>query len=105
MKGRNPNKAEKEHMSKVQQLGCIVCFNLGYPGTPAEIHHVYGKTKQAKRNFKRTHFYVLPLCPSHHRYGSYKEPISRHPYKARFEKAYGTEQELLEQVENLLANQ
>jgi hypothetical protein len=99
MKGRNPNKAEKEHMSKVQHLGCIVCMNQGFYGSPAEIHHVYGKTK------KDTHLKILPLCPSHHRYGGYEEPISRHPYKARFEKAYGTEQELLEQVENLLANQ
>ena len=98
MKGRNPNKAEKEHMSKVQQLGCIVCRNLGFLGTPAEIHHVFGKTK------KHTHMMVLPLCPSHHRYGGYEEPISRHPYKARFEAAYGTEENLLKQVKNLLEN-
>ena len=34
--------------------------------------------------------------------GSDKEPISRHPYKKRFVEAYGTEQELLKQVEELL---
>ena len=93
MKGRNPSKEEKEYMDKVQQLGCIVCANRGYPNVPAEIHHTRGKT------VKDAHLYVIPLCPSHHRYGGHTEPISRHPYKKRFEDAYGTEAELLEQVQ------
>ena len=89
MKGRNPSKEEKEYMDKVQQLGCIVCANRGLPDVPAEIHHTRGKT------VKDAHLYVIPLCPSHHRYGGHTEPISRHPYKKRFEDAYGTEAELL----------
>ena len=97
MKGRNPSKEEKEYMDKVQQLGCIVCANRGYPNVPAEIHHTRGKT------VKDAHLYVIPLCPSHHRYGGHTEPISRHPYKKRFEDAYGTEAELLEQVQENLA--
>ena len=97
MKGRNPSKEEKEYMDKVQQLGCIVCANLGFPDVPAEIHHTRGKT------VKDAHLYVIPLCPSHHRYGGHTEPISRHPYKKRFEDAYGTEAELLEQVQENLA--
>lgn len=80
-------------MDKVQQLGCIVCANRGLPNVPAEIHHTRGKT------VKDAHLYVIPLCPSHHRYGGHTEPISRHPYKKRFEDAYGTEAELLEQVQ------
>ena len=84
-------------MDKVQQLGCIVCANLGFPDVPAEIHHTRGKT------VKDAHLYVIPLCPSHHRYGGHTEPISRHPYKKRFEDAYGTEAELLEQVQENLA--
>jgi hypothetical protein len=97
MKGRNPSKEEKEYMDKVQQLGCIVCANRGFPDVPAEIHHTKGKT------VKDAHLYVLPLCPSHHRFGGHIEPISRHPYKKRFEDAYGTEAELLEQVQENLA--
>jgi hypothetical protein len=97
MKGRNPSKEEKEYMDKVQQLGCIVCANRGFPDVPAEIHHTKGKT------VIDAHLYVLPLCPSHHRYGGHIEPISRHPYKKRFEDAYGTEAELLEQVQENLA--
>ena len=96
IKGRKPTKKEAEHMDKVSQLGCIVCRNTNGSITPAEIHHIEGKTKA------NSHFKVLPLCFEHHRIGNRFRPISRHPYKARFVKAYGTEQELLEQVNKLL---
>ena len=99
MKGRNPSKEEKEYMDKVQQLGCIVCANRGLPNVPAEIHHTRGKT------VKDAHLYVIPLCPAHHRYGGHTEPISRHPYKKRFEDAYGTEAELLKQVREIISSE
>ena len=104
MKGRKPTKAEQYHMDKVRSLGCIVCRKEGI-SINAEIHHVYGKTRQAKGDFRGAHFYVLPLCFNHHRAGRHEPPISRHPYKARFIKAYGSEQELLQEVEKLLENQ
>ena len=96
MKGRTPTKAEKEHMDRVRDLGCIICRQQGKGRRPCEIHHVYGKTK------KDAHFKVLPLCFEHHRMGSDKEPISRHPYKARFVATYGTEESLLNFVDELL---
>ena len=96
MKGRKPNAEEQNHMDRVSQLGCIVCRLQGFYGVPAEIHHIEGNTKI------NTHFKILPLCFEHHRMGSDKEPISRHPYKARFEKAYGSEYKLLEIVNSLL---
>ncbi len=96
MKGRNATSKEKIHMDKVRQLGCIVCRLQGMYGVPAEIHHIEGKTKL------NAHFIILPLCFEHHRMGSDKEPISRHPYKTRFVEAYGTEYELLEKVQSLL---
>ena len=95
MKGKPPTKEEQEHMDLVRGIGCIVCYNNGYPYVPAEIHHIVGKEK-------RNHMRVLPLCDIHHRNGSHKRPISRHPNKKRFDEAYGTEEELLEQVKNLL---
>lgn len=95
LKGRQPNKAESKHMSEVAELGCIVCRKNGFI-TPAEIHHTQGKTKP------NSHFMVLPLCFEHHRRGGDREPISRHPYKKRFEDAYGNEEELLAEVELLL---
>ena len=79
-------------MDAVRGLGCIVCAPYGF--RPAAIHHVDGKTKPD------AHFKVLPLCWDHHQGGNDDGAfISRHPYKARFEAAYGTETELLIQVE------
>jgi len=96
MKGRTPNAKELSHMNRVREIGCIVCRNKGHYFVPCEIHHTEGKTKED------AHFKVLGLCFEHHRRGGGEEPISRHPYKKRFEKAYGTEAELLIQVEELL---
>jgi hypothetical protein len=96
LKGRSPTVSERLHMSKVADLGCIVCRNNGLGFVPAEIHHIEGKTK------KDCHFKVLPLCFAHHRRGNSDHPISRHPWKKRFEKAYGTESELLAMVEKYL---
>tara|TARA_X000001382_G_scaffold130902_1_gene127718 strand:+ start:1253 stop:1552 length:300 start_codon:yes stop_codon:yes gene_type:complete len=97
VKGRTPNKKEKQHMDAVSQLGCIVCRNMGMGYVPCEIHHINGKTK------KDAHLQILPLCFEHHRRGE-NNPIyvSRHPYKAEFVKRYGKELELLEQVNKLL---
>jgi len=96
IKGRSPTADESRHMDNVSQLGCIVCYKKGFRFVPAEIHHTEGKTKE------ESHFKVLPLCYEHHRGGRGEEPISRHPWKRRFEKEYGTEEELLELVEELL---
>ena len=102
MKGRTPTAEEKRHLDKVSNLGCIVCRLQGFPGVPAEIHHVHGKTRREREEFRGSHFYVLPLCYSHHREGNDREPISRHPYKKRFVQTYGTEEYLLEVVESLI---
>jgi hypothetical protein len=97
LKGRTPTVAEKEHMARVADVGCVVCRMKGLGRVPAEIHHIDGKTK------KGSHFKVLPLCFDHHRRGSDKEPISRHPYKKRFVEAYGTEEELLKRVQTYMS--
>ena len=46
MKGRTPTRAEKEHMDRVRDLGCIICRQQGKGRRPCEIQHVYGKTKK-----------------------------------------------------------
>jgi hypothetical protein len=90
-----PTKAEQSHMDAVRALGCIVCMKDGY--RDAAIHHTDGKTKPG------AHLKVLPLCYEHHQGGADKgQFISRHPYKARFESAYGTEAELLARVADIL---
>lgn len=79
------------------QLGCVVCHLQGFPGTPAEVHHLL-------RGGRRIgHLHTIPLCsPGHHRNGDGVKKISRHPFKARFEQAYGTEEELLAKTRELV---
>ena len=97
MKGRSPTKEEKDHMQKVAALGCIICELYLDTSTPAMLHHVEGRTK------KGCHIKVLPLCFEHHQGGNRCDKyVSRHPYKAEFERRYGTEAELLEIVNEKL---
>lgn len=87
-------KAETEWMDAIVQVGCIVCYVLGYPGTPAVVHHLLTAGKR-----RRGHLYTIPLCdPGHHQNGDGMNKISRHPWKKRFEAMYGTEDELLAKV-------
>jgi len=84
-------------MSDIVELGCIVCRNEGFGITPPEVHHIDGSKKEG------CHFKTLPLCFFHHRSGGNIEThTSRHPYKKEFEKRYGTENELLNQVKELI---
>ena len=87
---------EKRHMARVAALGCIVCRNLGEPGTPAECHHINNGTL-GKRSGNRL---VLPLCPFHHRQGPPGSAV--HASRSMFEANHGTELELLDQTLELL---
>ena len=61
------------------------------------IHHVDGRTKPG------AHMRVLPLCAGHHQDGTGAPGlIAVHPWKARFEARYGTQESLLQEVEELL---
>lgn len=86
-------KAEQKHLDRVTALGCIVCKNLGYPDSPAEIHHIRAGQGTGQR---ADHFRVLPLCPTHHLHGGYG--IAFHAGQQSWESNYGTETELLVQV-------
>ena len=33
------NKADKQRFAALNDIGCIVCHNLGYGYSPPEIHH------------------------------------------------------------------
>ena len=97
LKGRTPNKDEKLWMDRIVNLGCIVCLHTFGVGSPAEVHHIDGKTKPG------CHFLTIPLCFSHHREGVDTAMFtSRHPYKARFYERYGTELELLDLTKKYL---
>jgi hypothetical protein len=97
MKGKTPNKAERLHIERVREFGCIVCRLHYNEFKPAAIHHTQGSVKPG------AHMSVLPLCYDHHQGGNDDGAfISRHPYKMRFEKAYGDESYLLKTLGELM---
>lgn len=53
----------KEWKTKVATLGCIVCRDLGYPETPANLHHVREGQGMSQRS---SDWLVVPLCRDHH---------------------------------------
>lgn len=89
-------KAEKQYLARVADLGCIVCDRLGYPGTPAEIHHIRTHTGAGRR---ASHFDTLPLCPEHHRGNTGLHGLGRKAFERRYSI---TELELLEAVKQKL---
>ena len=88
-------KAEKLHLSKLAEFGCIACYVQGTPGTPAEIHHIRDGVGMAQRS---SHFDAIPLCPMHHRGTEGIDVPSIHMSKFDFIAKFGTERELLELV-------
>ena len=81
-------KAERLHMDKVAQLGCYVCKG------PATLHHIRNNGKgNVGMGRRSSHFEVIPLCYEHHQGNT-----GIHLDKKNFEKKYGTEKEILEDV-------
>lgn len=92
-------KAEQAYQQQLRDMGCCVClFVLKIEDSPAEIHHIVENGK------RKGEMHVLGLCAIHHRQGVEGHP-SRHSVngchggRAAFEKAYGTEYELMEQTD------
>ena len=90
-------KAEREHLSKVAEIGCIVCLNENYGQSPAEIHHIRSGKGMAQR---ASNYEVIPLCPIHHRNGGHG--VAVHAGIETWQERFGTEVELLEQVKEML---
>ena len=86
-------KDDKDWLSDLASLGYVVCRNLGYGQSPAEIHHIRTGQGIAQR---ADHKQSLPLCPPHDRTGGHG--IAIYAGQKTWEKNYGTETELLEQV-------
>lgn len=94
----NPTEKEKSHWSRVASIGCIACLIDGNFNPVVSIHHTDGRTKPG------AHMKVLPLCASHHQdgTGNDKSAVAIHPWKARFHELYGTQDDLLKMVEEIL---
>jgi len=84
----------KQHYSKVADLGCILCKKLGYEGTPCEIHHI-------RRTGIRDKSPVIGLCPMHHRGSFGVHGMGRKAFERHHEV---TEEELLTWTGELLGN-
>lgn len=86
---------EERMMSNVGEMGCLVCEHMGYPGTPAELHHV-----RARHGWGRSsHKAIIPLCPEHHRGNKGVHSMGRQQFKDMYGKS---EIEFLEIVLNRL---
>lgn len=90
-------KAESIYLARVAALGCIVCRNLGYGETPAEVHHI--RTGQGTSQ-RADHRKTLPLCCQHHRLGGHGVAI--HAGCRTWQSKFGTEADLLAQVKHEL---
>ena len=78
-------KAEREHMSKVASLGCLVCQR------PANVHHI--RPIGLGIGNRSSHYETIPLCHDHH-----QGQFSIHNSKQEFEAMYGTEKQLLQKT-------
>ena len=76
---------EREHLSKVASLGCLVCQR------PANVHHI--RPIGLGMGMRSSHYQTIPLCREHH-----QGQFSIHNCKEQFEAMYGTEAELLQRT-------
>ena len=94
---RTPTADERRWLNAIADMGCIACRVDGHFGVPAEIHHIVSGGRRLG------HLHSIPLCPGHHRDGAgIPGLVARHPWKARFEAQYGSEEYLLSLARELL---
>jgi hypothetical protein len=87
----------KAWFNALTDMGCIVCLNEYGVVSQPDIHHL---TKSGKRI---DDFHTIPLCPTHHRSGvNNVHAASRHPWKKEFERRYGSELDLYQQVKEII---
>lgn len=87
-------KAEREHVNRVAELGCVACYvQSGEWFTPGEIHHIREGQGAAQR---AGWFEVICLCVGHHRHNDkVAKKIAVHAAYKTFAATYGDERELL----------
>ena len=61
---------------------------MGFPGSPAELHHIISNTGMGK---KANNYEVIPLCPHHHR----NSEESYHQSPKDFTEKWGSQENLL----------
>lgn len=68
----------KKHLNQVADLGCILCWHLGYEDTPTELHHI-------RRAGKRANAPVIGLCPEHHRGNTGIHGLGRKAFERKYQ--------------------
>ena len=89
-------KDERAYLSRVADLGCILCRRLRYGNTPAEIHHARTGTGAGRR---ASHYNTIGLCAEHHRGNAGLHGMGRKAFEIHYK---FTEFELLEEVRRIL---
>ena len=87
---KNTKKYRSEYLSKLANLGCIICKKMGFQDSPAEIHHINEGRIGKRASFNKT----IPLCVIHHR----QSKESYHYSPKNFTKKWGSQKELLQEV-------
>jgi len=88
-------------MDALVEYGCIVCRNEGRGWVAPEIHHLRGH-QWSGMGKRASHQNTIPLCPVHHRHGSGWEKgceVGYHQSPGEFQVKYGTQAELLAQID------
>jgi len=80
----------------------VVCRNESHGHVHAEIHHLRGHPWSGAGQ-RASDAHTIPLCPEHHRTGDGTDGrVGYHWSPAEFEARYGTQAELLEQVNRMI---
>lgn len=81
------NKAERKHLDRVANMGCLIC------GAPASIHHPRFACGMSQRS---NHWFAIPLCKFHHQDGPFGQAI--HNGCQEFERNHMSEVDMLAEV-------
>lgn len=95
-----PTKADVARFEMLMKLGCICCRKAGSGYRVPEMHHILSGGRRI------SHQAVLPLCSEHHRFPSTGAVVgpSLADGSKMFAAKFGTQAELLAEVNQLIAN-
>lgn len=79
---KNNSAADRRHMNKVAESGCVLCSYLGYGHTRAEIHHLRHGMGMGQRNNNQM---IIPLCFEHHRGNTGYHGLGRRAFERMYE--------------------
>lgn len=80
---RGPNDAERAHMARVAELGCVLCWHMGWgQEVPCEVHHQRTGIGTGRR---ATHYQTMGLCWAHHRGPHGVHGLGRKAFERRYQ--------------------